>query len=34
MVEVKEQGFLRELQNEIEEFVHSDLISVLKTFMF
>lgn len=34
MVEGKAQVFLRELQNEMEEFVHSDLISALKTFMF
>lgn len=34
MVEGKEQGFLRELQNEMEKFVHADLISALKTFMF
>lgn len=34
MVEGKEQGFLRELQSEMEELVHSDLISALKTFTF
>lgn len=34
MVEGKERGFLRELQSEMEEFVHSDLISAVKTFTF